>query len=219
MTTEQRVGEVIMADTTGFTAQCYELYDLPPLGSLVKTALGEMTVYAVVSGGGTASIEPGRRPLARGKDEASEEDIFRAEGDGGCAGQSIVEFQGFPYAAPPHAEQGVVAEHRESLLIRDETGGAGGRLAGDDALRLGEKRRRGEKEPNGDHRGGENHRASSPVDREEHRRRGEHPQDASDRIGVKIRKGGGETGDENRRPRGPGKRRGEKTEGKTEGGG
>jgi len=78
MTTEQRVGEVIMADTTGFTAQCYELYDLPPLGSLVKTALGEMTVYAVVSGGGTASIEPGRRPLARGKDEASEEDIFRA---------------------------------------------------------------------------------------------------------------------------------------------
>lgn len=73
-----RIGEVITADTTGFTAQCYELYELPPLGSLVKTVLKEITVYAVVSGGGTVSIEPGRRPLARGKDEASEEDIFRA---------------------------------------------------------------------------------------------------------------------------------------------
>ena len=37
MDSEQRVGEVIEACTTDFTAQCYELYQTPPLGSLVKT--------------------------------------------------------------------------------------------------------------------------------------------------------------------------------------
>ena len=58
----QRVGEVIAAGTTDFTAQCYELYQLPPLGSLVKTG----------------DAEPGRRPIARGRDETSEEAIYRS---------------------------------------------------------------------------------------------------------------------------------------------
>jgi len=72
-----RVGEVIEASTIGFTAQCYELYEIPPLGSLVKTGDGDTALYAVVSGATTQGIEPGRRPVARGKDEASEEDIYR----------------------------------------------------------------------------------------------------------------------------------------------
>ena len=37
MADESRVGEVIEACTTDFVAQCYELYQSPPLGSLVKT--------------------------------------------------------------------------------------------------------------------------------------------------------------------------------------
>jgi len=65
---------VIEAGTTGFTAQCYELYALPPLGSLVKTG----HIYGIVCLATTSSLEPGRKPIARGKDEASEEDIYRS---------------------------------------------------------------------------------------------------------------------------------------------
>jgi hypothetical protein len=71
---DKRVGEVIEASTTQFAAQCYELYRSPPLGSLVKT--GE--IYGVVGNAETTSIEPGRRPIARGKDEASEEAVYQS---------------------------------------------------------------------------------------------------------------------------------------------
>ena len=78
MNTSQRLGEVIEASTTGFSAQCYELYELPPLGSLVKTTEGEIELYAVVYQATTEGLEPGRKPIARGKDEASEEAIFQS---------------------------------------------------------------------------------------------------------------------------------------------
>jgi len=74
----QRVGEVIEASTTDFTAQCYELYQSPPLGSLVKTRDLPVELYGVVYNATTTSIEPGRRPIARGKDETSEEEIYRS---------------------------------------------------------------------------------------------------------------------------------------------
>ena len=69
-----RVGEVIEASTTDFVAQCYELYQSPPLGSLVKTG----DIYGIVYNAATTSLEPGRRPIARGKDEATEEEIYRS---------------------------------------------------------------------------------------------------------------------------------------------
>ena len=78
MNIQNRIGEVIEASTTGFTAQCYELYELPPLGSLVKTTEGEIELYAVVYQATTEGLEPGRKPIARGKDEASEEAIFQS---------------------------------------------------------------------------------------------------------------------------------------------
>ena len=71
----ERAGEVTQACTTDFIAQCYELYKTPSLGTLVKA--GELPVYGIVYRAETTSIEPGRRPIARGKDEASEEDIYR----------------------------------------------------------------------------------------------------------------------------------------------
>ena len=73
-----RIGEVIQALTGEFTAQCYELHRPPPFGSLVKTREGEVEIYGVVSGAATTSIEPGRRPIARGREENEEEDIYRA---------------------------------------------------------------------------------------------------------------------------------------------
>lgn len=77
-TSLSKIGEVIEARTTDFTAQCYELYELPPLGSLVKTREQGIEIYGVVAGAATTSFEPGRRPVARGKDEASEEAIYQA---------------------------------------------------------------------------------------------------------------------------------------------
>ena len=73
-----RVGEVIAASTTDFIAQCYELYQLPPLGGLVKIQDETVTLYGVVCNATTGSLEPGRRPIARGKDAASEEEVYRA---------------------------------------------------------------------------------------------------------------------------------------------
>jgi hypothetical protein len=74
----ERVGEVIEAATTDFVAQCYELYELPPLGSLVKTRGQGVELFGVVYRATTTSFEPGRRPIARGKDEASEEALYQA---------------------------------------------------------------------------------------------------------------------------------------------
>ena len=78
MNETQRVGEVIEASTTDFVAQCYELYKLPSLGSLVKTREESVELYGVVYHAATTSLEPGRRPIARGKDEDSEEAIYQS---------------------------------------------------------------------------------------------------------------------------------------------
>jgi len=74
----QRVGEVIEASTNDFVAQCYELYQSPPLGSLVKTRDSGVELYGIVYNATTTSFEPGRRPIARGKDETSEEAVYQA---------------------------------------------------------------------------------------------------------------------------------------------
>jgi len=75
---DQRIGEVVEASTAGFTVQCYELYGFPPLGSLVKCPDGEQTVIAVTANAATTSLEPGRRPIARGYSARSEQDIMKA---------------------------------------------------------------------------------------------------------------------------------------------
>ena len=72
-----KIGEVIEASTGQFVAECYELHTPPPLGSLVKTSDGAVEIYGVVCNAATESIEPNRRPIARGKEEATEEGIYR----------------------------------------------------------------------------------------------------------------------------------------------
>lgn len=72
-----RIGEVIGATTAEFTAECYELNCAPPLGSLVKIVDGGVDIFGVVSWGETESLDPGRRPLALGRDVEREEEIYR----------------------------------------------------------------------------------------------------------------------------------------------
>lgn len=73
-----KIGEVIKASSEGFVAECYELHHPPSFGGLVRTREGDIDIYAVVSGASTGSIEAGRRPLARGRGEVSEEDVYRS---------------------------------------------------------------------------------------------------------------------------------------------
>ncbi|TET74335.1 MAG: hypothetical protein E3J42_05405 [Dehalococcoidia bacterium] len=72
-----KIGEVIEASTGEFVAECYELHTPPPLGSLVRTTDGQVEIYGVVRNASTESIDPGRRPLARGREESEEENIYR----------------------------------------------------------------------------------------------------------------------------------------------
>ena len=71
-----KIGEIIEAATGGFAAQCYELHNPPPFGSLVRVSEGDIDIYAAVADASTTSIEPGRRPVARGGEE--EGDVFSA---------------------------------------------------------------------------------------------------------------------------------------------
>ena len=71
-----KIGEVINSSTESFMAECYELHIPPSFGSLVRTKEGNIDIYAVVSGAATSSIEVGRRPIARGRDDVNEEDIY-----------------------------------------------------------------------------------------------------------------------------------------------
>lgn len=71
---QNKIAEIIEASTAQFQAQCYELYELPPLGGLVRTG----DIYGIVAGAGTSSLEPGRKPIARGKDEASFEAVYES---------------------------------------------------------------------------------------------------------------------------------------------
>ena len=74
-TTASRVGEVVEASTTEFATQCYELYEAPPLGSLVRCG-EEPSVLGVVADIATRSMDPSRRPIARGRDETTEEGVY-----------------------------------------------------------------------------------------------------------------------------------------------
>lgn len=71
---QNKIAEVIEASTAQFTSQCYELYELPPLGSLVRTG----DIYGIVAGAMTESLEPGRKPIARGREEVSEEAVYQS---------------------------------------------------------------------------------------------------------------------------------------------
>jgi len=72
-----KTGEVIEAGTSVFVAECYELHSPPPLGSLVRTTDAEVEIYGIICQARTESLDPGRRPVARGREETEEENIYR----------------------------------------------------------------------------------------------------------------------------------------------
>ena len=72
-----RLGEVIEASTVEFVAESYELHESPAFGSLVRVGEGDDRTYGLVYASTTASLDPGRRPVARGRDVEREDEIYR----------------------------------------------------------------------------------------------------------------------------------------------
>lgn len=72
-----RIGEVIEASTTEFTAQCYRLYEAPALGSLVRCG-EDVPIYAIVCESATQSLDPARHTIPRGIAETDEAGVFRS---------------------------------------------------------------------------------------------------------------------------------------------
>ncbi len=70
----RRMGEVVEASSTSFSAQCFKLYEAPPLGSLVRA--GSPPIFAVVGGVNTQPLDPTRPVLARGESAETEEQVF-----------------------------------------------------------------------------------------------------------------------------------------------
>jgi hypothetical protein len=75
--TAQRLGEVLEADTSSLLAECYVLGQPPALGSLVRTNMETLALYAVVYHAETASAVAGRTPVALGRNAQTEDEIHR----------------------------------------------------------------------------------------------------------------------------------------------
>jgi len=83
----QRIGEVIEASTTRFTAGAYELLAAPPFGSLVRASTRSegSAIYGLVYEIRTGSKEPGGRAVVRGRTysgrELYDEEIYAENPD------------------------------------------------------------------------------------------------------------------------------------------
>lgn len=71
-----KMAEVVESSSAAFRCQCYDLDGAPSLGAFVR--VGDPPVYAVVQNVSTGALDPGRRVMARGADEESEEALYRA---------------------------------------------------------------------------------------------------------------------------------------------
>jgi len=80
------VGEIIDTSVANFAAQACKLNEAPPFGAFVKVTVpsegyASRTVYAVVYAIHTGSLEPGGRPVLRGRDGMRDGAIFTANPD------------------------------------------------------------------------------------------------------------------------------------------
>lgn len=73
-----RFGEVVVSSIEQLEIQCYQIYESPDLGALVRTGdinSPQGAIYGVVSGIETSSLDPSRRPVTHGFDASTEEEV------------------------------------------------------------------------------------------------------------------------------------------------
>jgi hypothetical protein len=75
------IGEVVATSTTAFTAQVDRLDGAPPFGSFVKVRRGADEVYAVVGAVRIGPLDPGARPVLRGRAGVRDEAIYAEHPD------------------------------------------------------------------------------------------------------------------------------------------
>jgi hypothetical protein len=75
------IGEIVDTSVAEFTAQACQLNVAPPFGGFVKVTMPERTVYGVVFAIHTGSLEPGGRPVLRGRDDMRDDAIYHQNPD------------------------------------------------------------------------------------------------------------------------------------------
>lgn len=72
------IGEIIEVSSRSAIAQSYELYDCPPIGSVVKCGDDSEDIYGVITNIETRSIDPGRRPNPKGPGFAEVNELYKS---------------------------------------------------------------------------------------------------------------------------------------------
>jgi hypothetical protein len=75
------IGEIVDTSVADFVAQACQLNVAPPFGGFVKVSVPERTIFAVVYAIHTGSLEPGGRPVLRGRDGMRDRAIFEQNPD------------------------------------------------------------------------------------------------------------------------------------------
>ncbi len=75
------IGEVVETAVAEFTAQACRFNVAPPFGGFVKVALPDWTVYGLVYAIHSGSIDPGGRPVMRGRDGLRDGQIYHENPD------------------------------------------------------------------------------------------------------------------------------------------
>ena len=72
------IGEIIEVSSRSAIAQSYELYDCPPIGSVVRCGDDSEDIYGVITNIETRSIDPGRRPNPKGPGFAEVNELYKS---------------------------------------------------------------------------------------------------------------------------------------------
>ncbi|MFN8525374.1 MAG: hypothetical protein U0821_19935 [Chloroflexota bacterium] len=75
------IGEIVQSSITEFAAQTLRFGESPPFGSFVKVVDGPGTVYGVVYAVESGSLDPGGRPIVRGRDGLRDQAIYEENPD------------------------------------------------------------------------------------------------------------------------------------------
>ena len=75
------VGEIIDTSVAQFAAQACSFGVAPPFGGFVKVLLPERAIYGLVYAIHSGSLEPGGRPVIRGRDGLRDAEIYRTNPD------------------------------------------------------------------------------------------------------------------------------------------
>jgi hypothetical protein len=75
------IGEIVDTSVAEFTAQACTFGVAPPFGGFVKVALPDLTVFGLVYAIWSGSLEPGGRPVVRGRDGVRDGAIYKENPD------------------------------------------------------------------------------------------------------------------------------------------